>query len=184
LRQRRNTVIVSYKTPCPACKENGKDFRLQYEVGKTGVFCQNPDTTHTFTTLEEAESYSALSPAIEAPTQAAAPAPAPTSVLDPPPAAPAAKAAEPVKPEPVAEKKKPSKVVPRTVAAAIAKLSVAKPDPEESPVVLPGGAMLVTLRIEEQYVNQVKAEAEVQKISVQDHIQNIFTYGVEAGWWG
>jgi hypothetical protein len=192
---------MTYTTLCPNCKAEGKQSRLKYNLGEEEVFC---DRGHKFPTLADAEAIS-FTPEAEAVQEAAEDeamavldqagednqlhldaVPEPIAPPPPPPAVAEEKPAPPKKEtkQMPAETKvnRTGKATPPTVAKALEKLNGSKiPD---SPIEIEGGSLLVTLKIEDQFVGTVKQEAENQGMTVQQHLQSIFHWGLENGWFG
>lgn len=188
---------------CPRCKAQGKELRLQMELGEVEVFCEEG---HRYDSLADAETVLdavANVPAVPQEAPAAAEATTEPSTLEsfdldalpgePEPIPQPVKTEEIVVEKPKAvetqqpvrtpaakpvEAKKPGPPPP-SVARALKKMA---PADSVEPRMVEGGAMLVTLRIEEEWVSAVKQEAENQGVSVQEHLQNVFTWGMQNSW--
>jgi hypothetical protein len=165
---------------CPICKEQGEQARLFREIIGDGVFCNEG---HNWPSMEDASSYSPLLEQAPVPQEEAEAAPLPPQQVEVKAALKPSNSVLAIEPPPMLEAKK---ATPPTVARALEKLKNGqKPTvqfSEVEPVELPGGDMLVTLRISGTYVGAIKQEAENQNLTVQDHLQNIFSWGIESGW--
>jgi hypothetical protein len=187
---------MKYTTLCPLCQKDGKKLHLQYDLGTEVVFCDNG---HKWPTLADAEEFAAKQELVEErPEQvhAAAEESEAMEILDkteetngmeldalPPPISLPPPVVEPIVPKKetkkMTEKKTAqAKVPPPSVARALEKMNGKSHDP----VVIEGGAMLVTLKIDDQFVSAVKQEAENQGMTLQEHLQNVFGWGMESGW--
>jgi len=197
--------IQYHNTFCPICNESGLRSGIEYDTDIGKVNCTNAKDPHVFDSLQDVEAYVAMaqpagleplptsiedtmtvmSTSTEAVTvQTSSIAVSPTEVSTEPPktAQKAEKEAIKASPAPTSAPKldKTTKVVPPTVAKALAKMANGKhPDPITK---LPDGSLLVTLKIEEQWVGGIQQEAVNQEKPLIKHLQDVFNWGIENGW--
>lgn len=180
---------IRYQILCPICVVKGKEHQLELDTDKDGVFCAEG---HKFDSLDAAESYDPLAapaePARETPAEEPTPTPkeAPTPAVEAETNGNGASAASALEPVPEIDLKDPMQEITsaqtetefqRAVQAAPARKFVPPP-----PKKLPGGMLLMTVKIPDQHVSGLTAEAENQKETVQEFFQRMVLFGLDAGW--
>lgn len=177
-------MIIKYAKDCPECLKANKKNSLKRDIDDPEkIFCSEG---HSFdeATLQEQE----------APAPQEMPTVGPLTPMAPPPPSPIAVGGTRVVPSVVdgAEVKVMPVQSTRTVASigsgvAIEVLDepepVAAPKPPEKPVrELPGGDLEIWVRIPDQHVSFLKAEAENVGETLQQYFQRMLEYGLSVRW--
>jgi hypothetical protein len=181
-------VKVPTSVLCPVCKANKQPNRLNQNLGSDELFCMNPKNgkkLHSFPGITEVEAYDPSLAYLETQGEAAEPETPLTTKEEPAPVleAPIAKS-EPAKvvemdPMPAETVEIPSLFNAEVPPKPPAKVIKFVPPPARK---APGGVLMITVRIPDQHVSFLEAEAKTQNETVEAFFQRVLEYGLDSRW--